>query len=996
MQFKSSFFNNKAASEGCKETITRSYPKTNSWEEGTDCCLWDGVTCSNITGQVIGLDLSCSCLYGSISSNTSLFHLPHLQKLNLAHNDFNDSIMPSEFVRFTSLMYLNLTDSMLSGSIPPQINQLSKLVLLDLSWNGFDSLDEDTTEGLVRNLTELRSLSLDGIDMSLINPQVFMNLPSSFQSLSLIMCNLQGKFPENIFQLPNLKSLYLASNNELNLSLPEFNRSSRIELLDLRGTSLSGSFPDSIGNLQSLKYLYLSGTSFSGVLPSSIGDLVSLKQLRLADLSLFGGLPNSIGNLVSLEWLLLVGCNLTGTIPRSLGNLSQLVQLDLSMNHFTGEIPFTLTNLTRLKYLGIDRNQLEGPIPDEVNAFPNLKTLVLSSNFLNGTIPSWLYTISSIKSIHLEDNQLTGHIQQFHGKALEVIYLWNNRLQGPVPSSISQLVNLYWLDLSSNNLSGIVEFGLFSNLQKLQHLDVSYNHLSFNSTTSTADYVLPDLLHLYLASCNINEFPKLLRGSEKLIDLDLSNNRIHGEIPKWMWGVAKDSLRYLNLSANFLTEVEQLPWRNIEIIDLGSNLIQGNLLVLPPKTSIFFISNNSLSGEIPGLICNVSSIEILDLSRNNLGGIIPQCFGNLSKGISMLNLRMNKFHGTIPSTFTEGCQLKNLNLNGNQLEGPISRSILNCTGMEVLDLGNNKINDTFPHWLGSLPELQVLVLKSNQLHGSIQGNLHNHSFSKLQIFDLSSNDFTGYLPTEYITNFMAMMNLRGNESLRYMGYEHNSDQASVFYTYSIHLDVKGLEREFQKIFTMLTSIDLSNNQFQGEIPTVIGRLNSLIGLNLSHNNLSGSIPPSMGNLTSLEWLDLSWNNLVGKIPEQLVRLTSLSFLNLSENHLHGMIPQGKQFNTFENNSYEGNHGLCGMPLSKLCSYNQTQQVHKEDGSESSIGFGWEVVLVGYGFGLVFGMVVGYVVFKTGKPKWVVSLVEGQKQRRPKIARNGFRGRRRMN
>ncbi|XWS10716.1 hypothetical protein CRYUN_Cryun38cG0021600 [Craigia yunnanensis] len=194
------------------------------------------------------------------------------------------------------------------------------------------------------------------------------------------------------------------------------------------------------------------------------------------------------------------------------------------------------------------------------------------------------------------------------------------------------------------------------------------------------------------------------------------------------------------------------------------------------------------------------------------------------------------------STFGQGCQLKNLNLNGNQLEGPLPRSIMNCTSMEVSDLGNNKIRDVFPHWLGSLPQLQFLVLKSNQLHG----------------------------------------------------------YGSAFYTYSIHLEEKGNDRELQKIFTMLTSIDFSNNEFQGEIPEVIGRLNSLKGLNLSHNNLSGHIPPSVGNLTNLEWLDLSSNKLVGKIPEKLVDLTSLSVLNLSENQLDGPIPQGKQFNTFEN------------------------------------------------------------------------------------------------
>ena len=68
------------------------------------------------------------------------------------------------------------------------------------------------------------------------------------------------------------------------------------------------------------------------------------------------------------------------------------------------------------------------------------------------------------------------------------------------------------------------------------------------------------------------------------------------------------------------------------------------------------------------------------------------------------------------------------------------------------------------------------------------------------------------------------------------------------------------------------------------------------------------MPPSLGNLTNLEWLDLSSNKLEGEIPIQLVDLTSLAFLNLLENYLFGQIPQGKQFNTFTNDSYKENCG----------------------------------------------------------------------------------------
>ena len=154
----------------------------------------------------------------------------------------------------------------------------------------------------------------------------------------------------------------------------------------------------------------------------------------------------------------------------------------------------------------------------------------------------------------------------------------------------------------------------------------------------------------------------------------------------------------------------------------------------------------------------------------------------------------------------------------------------------------------------------------------------------------------------------------------------------------------------------------------------------------------------MANLSALESLDLSSNRLVGEIHMQLTSLTFLALLNLSQNHLTGPIPQGKQFATFQNDSYDGNLGLCGFPLSKQCSTDASPlpppSIFQEDNdSMFASGFGWKAVLIGYGCGLVFGITVGYVAFKTEKPHWLVRFVEGErngKTRRPNNKRLGRR------
>ncbi|GAB2277861.1 hypothetical protein Dimus_012563 [Dionaea muscipula] len=91
LQFQSSFTIDTADGlfpNACSYSGQLPYEKTASWVEGTSgCCSWDGVTCDPSTGHVVGLDLSCGLLQGTLGTNSSLFTLTHLQSLNLAFNN---------------------------------------------------------------------------------------------------------------------------------------------------------------------------------------------------------------------------------------------------------------------------------------------------------------------------------------------------------------------------------------------------------------------------------------------------------------------------------------------------------------------------------------------------------------------------------------------------------------------------------------------------------------------------------------------------------------------------------------------------------------------------------------------------------------------------------------------------------------------------------------------------------------------------------------------
>ncbi|KAL4618733.1 hypothetical protein ACB092_06G032400 [Castanea dentata] len=1026
LQFKQLFSPWKNASYDCNI----SYPKMESWKEGTDCCSWDGVTCDSVRGDVIGLDLSCSWLYGTIPSNASLFDLPHLQRLNLASNDFNDSQISSGFGRFAKLRYLNLSRSQIEGEVPLELSHLSQLSSLDLSRNSWASFETSVVKRLVQNMTKLRELHLDRVNMYSVSLTSFRNLSSSLASLTLEGCSLGGSLPDlDIFGLENLRELNLGD-NRLSGEIPSsFSSLKALSYLDLGWNYLNGPIPASFGNLTKVTKLFLNSNNFTGQIPSSLSNLKDLNVIDLSYNKFEGSIPMSLGNLTKITDIMLQYNNFTGYIPSSLSHLKDLKLVNFSHNKFEGSIPVSFGNLTKVTNIMLQHNNFTGYIPSSLSHLKDLNLVDLSYNKFEGSIPVSLGNLTKVIGITLQYNNFTGHIPSslsnlkdltfinfshnnfggFGGKipfltnltklsavdlsynqltsqigefqpnnSLQYLRLENNRLYGSLPRSISNLVNLKELNIASNDLSGIVELDKSTNLEELETLDVS-NNSRLLGIKSNSNYTFPNLQKLNLSSCNITEFPNFLKSSKLLKKLDLSNNRISSQIPEWTFEVLE----------------------NLLFLDLHANLLQGNLLALPSTMRVFVMSNNRLSGEIPSMICNASNLGILDISNNNLSGKIPQCLGNFGYHLSVMNLRMNSFHGTIPDTFEKDNSLATIAFNGNHLEGKLPKSFVNCTKLEVLDLGNNKINDSFPYWLEALSELRLLVLSHNRFHGPIRNHKNKGEFfSKLQILDLSHNEFTGLLPRICFENLEAMM--ASNEDAQepqylaqHYGFYYGRFKPSVYdrgskqdllsgsYLDTIEVTVKGLKIELPRILTIFTTIDLSSNQFQGEIPDTLGRLKFLRLLNLSHNNLTSHIPSTLGNLLALEALDLSSNKLIGEIPQQLTLLTFLAMLNLSQNQLIGPIPQGKQFNTFGNESYDGNSGLCGFPLSIKCSTNEPPATIFLEDNDSMFaeGFRWKAVLIGYGCGFVFGLVVGYVVFKTRKPQWILRLIEREQEGR---------------
>ncbi|GKV49188.1 hypothetical protein SLEP1_g55952 [Rubroshorea leprosula] len=903
-------------------------PIIQAWNESKDCCLWDGITCDKSKGHVIGLDLSSNRLKANLTANSSLFRLEKLQSLNLFDNFFHYPNVSFGFDRWKSLTYLNLSDSdsgYMDGSLLfDEISLPPKLVSLDLSHNGL-FLDNIKFQLLVHNLTELRFLILDSVNMSLVVPSSLLNLTSSLEHLSLRSCNLQGNFPSQVFQLPSLQLLDLRDNSHLGGNLPKSSLSSTLEYLNLDGCQFYGSIPDVFGKMHKLTHFSLFNNSFDGEIPTSIFNLANLTYLRLSSNKLRGPLPHSISGLSFLHEFRMDNNFIVGRVPSWLFSLPSLSYLNLANNKLTGPIDHVEIPNLILEEIYLSNNEISGSIPSSFFHLVNLTIVDLSSNNLGGTITAnMLSKLVNLLSLDLSNNSLLSLSNNSTAVNYSFPNLWSLKFSScniqKFPSFLREAESLRELDISKNNISGQIH-KLEIEGMSLSILNLSYNFLTGIDSLGSGNFETIDLRFNLLRG--LLPIPSKTWGYT--VQLFISRNNLSGEIPS----------SYCNLTS-------------LGVLDLA---------------------NNNLGGKIPECLGNLRNLAFLDLRMNKFYGRIPNSFVNKSE-LRTLTLNGNQLEGILPRSLVNCSNLEILDVGNNDLNDTFPDWLGVLPTLKVLILRSNgfhgAINNSMPAFY--FRQLRIIDVAHNDFMGLLPRNFFKNLTAMRDVVD-----------GQYTNNQQRSIPLCSpHQQCRSGGVPQQ-----LYYEDSVKVVVKGSERELLRILNIFTTIDFSSNQFHGPIPEELGELNLLKGLNLSHNSLTDPIPSSLGKLVELESLDLSSNKLEGRIPELLTALTFLSFLNLSHNELVGHIPEGKQFNTFLNDAYIGNSGLCGFPLTKKC-HNKEEpgappsQFDEED--DSTALFEWKFALAGYGCGLVLGLSLGYIAFTTGKPWWVVKKVEKYQQK----------------
>ncbi|XP_022746278.1 leucine-rich repeat receptor-like protein kinase PXC2 [Durio zibethinus] len=427
---------------------------------------------------------------------------------------------------------------------------------------------------------------------------------------------LGGKINPSLIELKHLSFLDLSNNDFGGLAIPEFIGSMNTKTLQW------------VSGLSSLQYLDLSDANLTKATDwlQATHKLPSLVELHLSGCRLNND-PSPISVIPNVNQLEIIE-------PKCLESLCNLREMDLSNNGIDQEVSEIIdrslsnslcnssTKLETLTILDIESNLLSGEIPDCWENWQMLQVLNLGNNNLTGKIPRSLGSLRYIKSLNLRTNKLFGE----------------------VPSTLQHLDNMLILDLSENQLTGSIPAWIGDKL--------------FNPVV------------LNLRSNKFQAIPDQICALNSLQFLDLGYNNISGAIPKCFSNLSAMATKTLN---GFLFEVpwEFNPnnWVNLDALLVMRGREDEYSTTLGLVTGVD-LSVNSLTGEIPKELGNLTELRSLNLSGNLLTGQIPENIGNMEV-LESLDLSMNRLHGEIPSSFSNLNFLNHFNVSYNNLTGKI-------------------------------------------------------------------------------------------------------------------------------------------------------------------------------------------------------------------------------------------------------------------------------------------------------------------------------------
>ncbi|XP_071707932.1 receptor-like protein EIX2 [Rutidosis leptorrhynchoides] len=620
---------------------------------------------------------------------------------------------------------------------------------------------------------------------------------------------------------------------------------------------------------------------------------------------------------------------LRGNLSSSLLNLKQLEHLDLSCNDFEGiQVPSFIGSLRNVRHINLSYSKFSGIIPPQLGNLSELNVLSLGrfgyeearSSVMN---MNWLSSLRLLR--HLEMNRVdlskaTDWFQVINKlPSLIELHFSDCRLTEihPLVPSLNNLTSLTILDLSYNNFNSSVPRWLFS-ITSLVSLDLSGCNLQ--GATPGTTYSFRNLTSLESLHVSENSF---MNSSLVLDDLSstIGSNLVSLDIS------------YCGISSSVVDSIYNLT--SLQTLDLSENQITETI---PPNTlgnlcnlREISLGNNdfrnfSLTNFLESFInCKMPLLESLLLQSSNISGHLLDQLGKLIH-LKYLDIEDNLIAGTIPYSIGQLSSMKLLSLSGNQISGPIPFSIGRLSSLEALDLSDNKLNGSIPDSLGQLSSLSYFDVSHNLLKGIVT-EAHFEKLVNLKYFSGKGNNlmlrprFDNWVPPFQLEYLYLNSWVLGPQFPAWLQLQKNLIALDISNTQISEFVTESFWRSFPNI----SRLYMSKNHIQGTLSSIPETLRLL---DISSNVFSGNLT-YLSNGSFPNYLDLSSNFFAGSLHQLMCSngVKATQVLNLGNNYLSGVIPQcwdkwpSLWVLNLENNSLSGTIPTTLGSLSNLQSLN---------------------------------------------------------------------------
>ncbi|WIA22988.1 hypothetical protein OEZ86_009906 [Tetradesmus obliquus] len=623
------------------------------------------------------------------------------------------------------------------------------------------------------------------------------------------------------------------------------------------------------------------------------------RQLEVMDLSgstVMGGvLPAEFAGWSNLTVFRVQG-PLSGPLPANYSSLTRLRAFDISNTKLTGTIPEAyFSSWLQLENFTIDGASFDGQLPPPWQC-ANLRHYIVQNTPVvsNATHPVWVLdaraaNLTQMTGLGLGGTQLQlpswtnvkEALRRHNWTSVQRLSLPSMNLTGPIGPLVYYLPQLAMLDLSSNQLSGVLPPDLSAAYSSLLHVNLSSNAL-------------------YVA-------------------LDLSRNRLSGPLPD----IGNTSSSPANASAvngssvNFTSSANAtIFWR----FSLAGNQFTGSIpdsyAALMISSGHFDFSNLPLSGQLPAALFTAA--------------VNASTFSNRGKSLRFTN--SSCLCGPMPSwllnfTLPDGTSGTGLGAACNSsctptIAGPtthqdwpgllsLKSAIIGASTPDIAakypgwgDTSKTPCHDVDPNCKLCPWQLPIQTC-GTQVQSAGNGTVTGPPSYYCNAFGVACSD--GRVTTVNISGVgLVLKGLPGGFSQLTMLRELDMEGNTVSQTSSLP-------------DTWLQVVSLANNSLQGSLNSSAWHtFASLCSLNLSSNRITGALQASWSALRTNLSIDLSYNNITGPLPAGLAaagadgRVLQLALLNVSRNSITGTLPA-----SYANLS-------AAVPTALVLSYNQLQ------------------------------------------------------------------------